>query len=287
MRYLSLTITLLFTACTDLGPKTWTQAEANKPATASEEISILPNCDSAANTPCFNTHIPNHCPNGFEEIGFCRNWPSRQIIDGKTFDNRNAQLDFEMPIELNNQRTHARIVFKNVFPSPCGNDALIGFHGYSEDGFPIISSERGALEVRHSDVSIGYQDARLVIDVNRKLIIARYGAPHDNETLWSFQFDITGQAFLNTAGQCFKLPRNYDGPIENTSISKCEADIGQWNKDGGTIPANSKDIDIARTVLISEDFDLEWLEFVFGQTDNVKRISGTNFVVVNLVIACT
>jgi len=141
---------------------------------------IAPNCDQLpTGTPCLETHIPNLCKVGYEKTDFCLMWPAARIENGKTqyFDgenlyNKDAQLDFELPISHKDYSGLANVIFKDVWPSACEMQANIGFLGYSEDGFPIVNSNQGPVELQAEYIFAGYEDARLVIDSNSREIIA-------------------------------------------------------------------------------------------------------------------
>ncbi len=281
MKYLIPVILVFVSSCVQPNPRT-------EKINSLEDLIIKSNCDGLPkNTPCFETHIPNQCENGFQDSGFCRVWSAAHIEGGKTLDGQKAELEFEMTVRLGEQDFDSKVIFRSVHPTPCGMDARIGFLGYSDDGFPIVNSAKGPAELRNSDVHIGYKDARIVIDTINQKIVARYLAPNDAETGWSFRFDRTGSAFLNWSNSCFQMSKNYNQELRKIGMSNCDPKIDRWNEDGGTSPSTSSDKALAREVLLSNGISSKFLEYVFAMPNRVTRITGTDLVVVNLVDACT
>ena len=255
---------------------------------------IAPNCDQLpTDTSCLQTFIPNFCKVGYEETDFCHMWPPLRIEDGKTqyFDGENlstkdAQLDFELPISHKDYSGVANVIFKDVWPSPCETQVIIGFLGYSEDGFPIVNSNKGPVELQAKYIHIGYENARLVIDPVTREIIARYMAPHDNERFLSFSFESSGQAYLQTDGKCFKLPMKNRTKLSSANASKCGQEIDDRKRDRGTILADMEEKQMAYDIL--QDLDYPLLEYIDIRTyDHVSIIENSDLMVVNFLQPCT
>ena len=242
------------------------------------EFLITANCnDFPSNSPCINTIIPNYCKGGYEEIDFCREWPDARIengqtqySDGQNLYSKGAQLDFELPISHINYSGTANVIFKDMWPSPCGMDALIGFLGYTQDGFPIINSDKGPVELQLEYIPVGYENARIVIDSKSRKIIAQYMAPSDFERGWSFSFESNGQAYLQTDGKCFKLPMNNRAKLSTANDLKCNPKIDSWNRDKGTKPADALEKELAYDIL--QELDNPFLEFIDIKTYDLSLI---------------
>jgi len=245
-----------------------------------ETITLLASCPKNNSHACMETYIPNICnklsAENIVQPKFCQPW---EYISPSY---KTANTSFVLPVASKHYSGSTRI-FGNTKGSPCEDQMTIAFLGFSAEGFPLILSNMGAIEIQSPFVQIGYENARVLVDVKEEKIVQRYMAPHDNTKLWSFSFPNNDDAYLAYDNKCFKLPidRSEKLSISSKGCKLSNTDSFKFS-DFGLSKASNEDIRIAKAL-----FPKQVVDYFIFDARIVKKIKGTDYLVINLLEACT
>lgn len=170
-----------------------------------------------------------------------------------------------------------------VSATPCEDVAEVAFLGFSGSGAPVLMTDQGPAEIVYPKIALVHEDARVVIDAETGSILDRLPAPHDNESLFGFQFESREDIYFFNADRCMSAPRQ-NGRLMTPAGDDCPTlrVTGKWENDRGLTDPTLQDVAIAQKAL-------PIAAKAFGDTfgKRVFRIKSDSALVVNLVEACS
>lgn len=233
---------------------------------------------------CIEVDIPNICKDGRDDKGFCANW------DHLNFERLNEDSwltrgRFLMPVSGNGFSGEAHIISNHISGHPCGSVMKVGFKDFNENGFPVFATNVGDVSIQSDQISVGYSDARMVVDLNTEKIVGRYFAPNDNTNLWHFSFAKNGDGFLRAQEKCFKFS-NGGKNFETTDDEFCEGQRKGYF-DPGTSAATPDVIKLVSGILSKEKSGYSYFQLDDAGSYRIRRIKESSYAIVDLVEPCT
>lgn len=170
-----------------------------------------------------------------------------------------------------------------VSATPCADAGNIAFLGFSRAGNIILDTEKGVSELISPEIHLAHPDARVLIDPSTGKIFDRLPAPHDNGSLFGFQFDSRQAIYYFDKEKCVTAPRNGAGPMKNAAKGCAPlSPSNKWKNDRGLRKATAEELNIAKRTLPKS-------AELFGEyfNEKVTAIASDGTIVVDLIDACS
>lgn len=173
--------------------------------------------------------------------------------------------------------------------TPCDEQAAIGYLGLSDDGFPLIETDRGVVEITSPNLTIGMAGARILIDAESGKILNEFLAPRDHEPAYGFRFVAANEVYFATDSACIDAPSSNPGKLQYASrkcgnlLKKDEHGHKRFHHgDEGLESALDSDVRLAAQIV-------PWMAEYHGERfkSRIYRIVGEDVIVINTVEACT
>lgn len=194
-------------------------------AAACKDLLIAtPVCDASDET-CLTVHAPDLCQQLKIDDKKCHSlspWNARgDKLAPKPFE---GAIDLDVRVKFEGGDAKEKTLRSYTTFGACGDPSLISYKGESPEGYPLIETDAGIVELIAPDLEIGYEGARLLIDANSGEVIGKLTAPHDAIGAYSYYFRDSENIFLFTRERCLIAPGTGRGRI---TAAGAECDLPQ------------------------------------------------------------
>lgn len=170
-----------------------------------------------------------------------------------------------------------------VGATPCADAGNIAFLGFSRAGKIILDTDKGVAELISPEIRLAQPDARILIAPLTGEILDRLPSPHDNGSLFGFQFESRGKIYYFDKEKCVTAPIKGVGRMSiASSVCAPLSPSKDWKNDRGLREATRSEVELAiRSLPKSANRFGEYF------SERVSAIASDGTIVVDLIEACS